>query len=429
MLYNDERPQNFNDLLGQDANKEVFKRQITTGKFSHAYLFYGHHGCGKTTSARALARAAVCQHPTENGPCGECAMCKAMEKSIDYVEIDAASNTGVDAIRDKVIEAVKYQPIDLPKKIIIIDEVHMLSQSAFNALLKTIEEPPKNVIIFLCTTEIDKVPKTIVSRCQKFIFDGLSVNDIMTGLLKTSKSHNINIDEDALKVIAMAANGAMRDALSILDQVKDEEHVTKEQIVELVGMGNTIIVKDILNSVKEGNVKSVSDLVDKFLGTSSILTLIDSLMEEILERAVGGENEFLGMMKELSSVRKESTAIRVKSILISDTYKESEIEHLKKRVKELEDIVKNGYEVKGEKVTENDSLDDVNLSDGEDENLEPTFEEVSNEDVPDEIREQELSKPDEINLINNEPSEQKVNVKPQVEQLPNDNLFHNPFSW
>jgi DNA polymerase III subunit gamma/tau len=429
MLYNDERPQNFNDLLGQDANKEVFKRQITTGKFSHAYLFYGHHGCGKTTSARALARAAVCQHPTENGPCGECAMCKAMEKSIDYVEIDAASNTGVDAIRDKVIEAVKYQPIDLPKKIIIIDEVHMLSQSAFNALLKTIEEPPKNVIIFLCTTEIDKVPKTIVSRCQKFIFDGLSVNDIMTGLLKTSKSHNINIDEDALKVIAMAANGAMRDALSILDQVKDEEHVTKEQIVELVGMGNTIIVKDILNSVKEGNVKSVSDLVDKFLGTSSILTLIDSLMEEILERAVGGENEFLGMMKELSSVRKESTAIRVKSILISDTYKESEIEHLKKRVKELEDIVKNGYEVKGEKVTENDTLDDVNLSVGEDENLEPTFEEVLNEDVPDEIREQELSKPDEINLINNEPSEQKVNVKPQVEQLPNDNLFHNPFSW
>lgn len=429
MLYNDERPQNFNDLLGQDANKEVFKRQITTGKFSHAYLFYGHHGCGKTTSARALARAAVCQHPTENGPCGECAMCKAMEKSIDYVEIDAASNTGVDAIRDKVIEAVKYQPIDLPKKIIIIDEVHMLSQSAFNALLKTIEEPPENVIIFLCTTEIDKVPKTIVSRCQKFVFDGLSVNDIMTGLLKTSKTHNINIDEDALKVIAMAANGAMRDALSILDQVKDEEHVTKEQIVELVGMGNTIIVKDILNSVKEGNVKSVSDLVDKFLGTSSILTLIDSLMEEILERAVGGENEFLGMMKELSSVRKESTAIRVKSILISDTYKESEIEHLKKRVKELEDIVKNGYEVKGEKVAENDTLDDVNLSVGEDENLEPTFEEVSNEDVPDEIREQELSKPDEINLINNEPSEQKVNVKPQVEQLPNDNLFHNPFSW
>lgn len=429
MLYNDERPQNFNDLLGQDANKEVFKRQITTGKFSHAYLFYGHHGCGKTTSARALARAAVCQHPTENGPCGECAMCKAMEKSIDYVEIDAASNTGVDAIRDKVIEAVKYQPIDLPKKIIIIDEVHMLSQSAFNALLKTIEEPPKNVIIFLCTTEIDKVPKTIVSRCQKFIFDGLSVNDIMTGLLKTSKSHNINIDEDALKVIAMAANGAMRDALSILDQVKDEEHVTKEQIVELVGMGNTIIVKDILNSVKEGNVKSVSDLVDKFLGTSSILTLIDSLMEEILERAVSGENEFLGMMKELSSVRKESTAIRVKSILISDTYKESEIEHLKKRVKELEDIVKRGYEIKGDEVTENDSLDDVNLSVGEDENLEPTFEEVLNEDVPDEIREQELSKPDEINLINNEPSEQKVNVKPQVEQLPNDNLFHNPFSW
>lgn len=429
MLYNDERPQNFNDLLGQDANKEVFKRQITTGKFSHAYLFYGHHGCGKTTSARALARAAVCQHPTENGPCGECAMCKAMEKSIDYVEIDAASNTGVDAIRDKVIEAVKYQPIDLPKKIIIIDEVHMLSQSAFNALLKTIEEPPKNVIIFLCTTEIDKVPKTIVSRCQKFIFDGLSVNDIMTGLLKTSKTHNINIDEDALKVIAMAANGAMRDALSILDQVKDEEHVTKEQIVELVGMGNTIIVKDILNSVKEGNVKSVSDLVDKFLGTSSILTLIDSLMEEILERAVSGENEFLGMMKELSSVRKESTAIRVKSILISDTYKESEIEHLKKRVKELEDIVKRGYEVKGDEVTENDSLDDVNLSDGEDENLEPTFEEVSNEDVPDEIREQEISEPDEINLINNEPSEQKVNAKPQVEQLPNDNLFHNPFSW
>lgn len=425
MLYNDERPQDFDSLLGQNVNKEVFKRQITTGKFSHAYLFYGHHGSGKTSSARVLARAAVCEHPTENGPCGQCAMCKAMEKSVDYIEIDAASNTGVDAIRDKVIEAVKYQPIDLPKKIIIIDEVHMLSQSAFNALLKTIEEPPKNVIIFLCTTEIDKVPKTIVSRCQKFIFDGLSVDDIMTGLVRASRKHDINIDDDALRVIAEAADGAMRDALSILDQVKEEEHVTREMIVELVGMGNSLIVKDILDSVEKGDVKKVSDLVDKFLGTSSILTLIDSLMKEILERAVNGNGIFLRMMNELSLVRKESTAIRIKAILISKTYEQSELEALKKRVSELEDIVKNRYKTDGKDEVIDDTLNETESVVEENENLEPSFDEVERDDVKDEVYETEPVL--ENAAVDNNPEK---NVEPKnVEKKLGNDLFHNPFSW
>lgn len=425
MLYNDERPQDFDSLLGQNVNKEVFKRQITTGKFSHAYLFYGHHGSGKTSSARVLARAAVCEHPTENGPCGQCAMCKAMEKSVDYIEIDAASNTGVDAIRDKVIEAVKYQPIDLPKKIIIIDEVHMLSQSAFNALLKTIEEPPKNVIIFLCTTEIDKVPKTIVSRCQKFIFDGLSVDDIMTGLVRASRKHDINIDDDALRVIAEAADGAMRDALSILDQVKEEEHVTREMIVELVGMGNSLVVKDILDSAEKGEVKKVSDLVDKFLGTSSILTLIDSLMKEILERAVNGNGVFLRMMNELSLVRKESTAIRIKAILISKTYEQSELEALKKRVSELEDIVKNGYKTDGKDEVIDDTLNETESVVEENENLEPSFDEVERDDVKDEVYETEPVL--ENAAVDNNP-EKNVEPKNVEKKLEND-LFHNPFSW
>lgn len=425
MLYNDERPQDFDSLLGQNVNKEVFKRQITTGKFSHAYLFYGHHGSGKTSSARVLARAAVCEHPTENGPCGQCAMCKAMEKSVDYIEIDAASNTGVDAIRDKVIEAVKYQPIDLPKKIIIIDEVHMLSQSAFNALLKTIEEPPKNVIIFLCTTEIDKVPKTIVSRCQKFIFDGLSVDDIMTGLVRTSRKHDINIDDDALRVIAKAADGAMRDALSILDQVKEEEHVTREMIVELVGMGNSLIVKDILDSAEKGEVKKVSDLVDKFLGTSSILTLIDSLMKEILERAVNGNGVFLRMMNELSLVRKESTAIRIKAILISKTYEQSELETLKKRVSELEAIVKNGYKTEGKDEVIDDTLNETESVVEENENLEPSFDEVERDDVKDEVYETEPVLENEA--VDNNPEK---NAEPKnVEKKLGNDLFHNPFSW
>lgn len=340
MLYNDERPKNFDELLGQDMNKKIFKRQVETGQYSHAYLFYGHHGSGKTSSARLLARASVCQHPTENGPCGVCESCKNMENSVDYIEIDAASNTGVDAIRDKVIETVRYQPVQLSKKIIIIDEVHMLSASAFNALLKTIEEPPKNVILFLCTTEVYKVPKTIVSRCQKFVFEAVSQDEIVNGLKKAKTHHSIDIEDEALEIIAKAANGAMRDALSILDQFKNAKNVTKQQVAEIVGFGNDDIAKRIIEMIEKGEKQEICTLVDKFLGSSNISILINSLTEEILTKViVSDDNKYLDLMEKLSIMKSDVTPLRLKTLLISKTSENRQMEDLKNRIAKLEKLV------------------------------------------------------------------------------------------
>ena len=218
-LYRKYRPQTFDDVAGQMAVTQTLKTQLLSGKMSHAYLFTGSRGTGKTTCAKILAKAVNCLEPVDGNPCNRCAACKAIDSGscMDVLEIDAASNNGVDNVRDLRDDAI-YTPSQVKKRVYIIDEVHMLSISAFNALLKIIEEPPEHLLFILATTELHKVPATILSRCQRFSFRRISQEDIAARLQYVAYQENIDMDESAARVLARMADGAMRDGLSLLDQ-------------------------------------------------------------------------------------------------------------------------------------------------------------------------------------------------------------------
>ena len=218
-LYRKYRPQTFDDLVGQQAVTQTLKTQVSSGKISHAYLFTGSRGTGKTSSAKILAKAVNCENLQDGNPCNMCEACRAIDSGacMDVLEIDAASNNGVDNIRDLRDDAI-YTPSQVKMRVYIIDEVHMLSISAFNALLKIIEEPPKHLLFILATTEIHKVPATILSRCQRFSFRRISQDDIAARLQYVAYQENIDLDDSAARVIARMADGGLRDGLSLLDQ-------------------------------------------------------------------------------------------------------------------------------------------------------------------------------------------------------------------
>ena len=218
-LYRKWRPDTFEDVKGQDHIVTTLKNQISADRIGHAYLFCGTRGTGKTSVAKIFARAVNCEHPVNGSPCGECPACKAIAAgtSMNVIEIDAASNNGVDNIRE-IREEVQYSPTEGKYKVYIIDEVHMLSIGAFNALLKTLEEPPAYVIFILATTEAAKIPITIMSRCQRYDFHRISIETIADRLTQLMKAENISVEDRAIRYVAKAADGSMRDALSLLDQ-------------------------------------------------------------------------------------------------------------------------------------------------------------------------------------------------------------------
>lgn len=237
-LYRKWRPLTFDDVIGQEHITKTLKNEIAENRIAHAYLFTGTRGTGKTSTAKILSRAVNCEHLNGSNPCNECDICKGIlsETVMDIIEIDAASNTGVDNIRS-IIEQVQYTPTVTKYKVYIIDEVHMLSQGAFNALLKTLEEPPKHVVFILATTEVHKIPATILSRCQRFDFKTISPSDI-SGRIKTIlSSEGITADDSAIDYVAYLANGSMRDSLSILDQCLAFKHdnLTYDDAVEILG--------------------------------------------------------------------------------------------------------------------------------------------------------------------------------------------------
>ena len=276
-LYRRYRPTNFDEVVGQKYIIQTIKNSIMNEKIGHAYLFSGPRGIGKTTIARIIAKAVNCPNTEEANPCNNCVACKSINdgSSIDVIEIDAASNNGVDEMRN-LLEKVNFLPGSFKYKIYIIDEVHMLSISAFNALLKTLEEPPMHVIFILATTEPHKVPATILSRCQRFDFKPLNVNEIKTQLTKVKELENINITEEAIEVIAEAAEGGMRDALSILDQVS--------------AYGETVIDVDSINNIT-GRVS-----------TNDILKLVKLINEVKVSDALDAANEILNKGKEVSTL-------------------------------------------------------------------------------------------------------------------------------
>lgn len=251
-LYRRFRPQNFDDLLGQDALVNTLKGQVMTERINHAYLFCGPRGIGKTTAARILAKAINCQNPQNGNFCGECSACLALnnQSNFDIVEIDAASNNGVDNIRD-LRENIKFMPAAGKYRVYIIDEVHMLSISAFNALLKTLEEPPAHIVFIMATTEPNKLPITVLSRCQRFDFNRFKASDIIKLLKKVAKEAEIKIEDKAIESIARASEGGARDALSLLDQCSafTEGEITAENVSTILGSANRLMYFALADSI------------------------------------------------------------------------------------------------------------------------------------------------------------------------------------
>ena len=267
-LYRKWRPLKFEDVVGQDHVSETLKNSIMNGRIAHAYLFCGTRGTGKTSTAKIFSRAVNCQYSTDGDPCNECETCRGiMDGSIlDIYEMDAASNSGIDNIRS-IRDEVIYSPIDTKFKVYIIDEAHMLTTEAFNALLKTLEEPPSHVIFILATTEPHKIPATILSRCQRFDFRRIGAYDIGRRLNKIVKAENIAITPDALELVAELADGSMRDGLSILDQCAAHisEELRYDDVVEIVGIADRRVLFEIADFVCDKDTGGALNAVGAFL--------------------------------------------------------------------------------------------------------------------------------------------------------------------
>src|SRR3954467_5536743 len=281
------RSSTFDEVIGQEHVAQTLKRAIESDRVAHAYLFCGTRGVGKTSMARIMAKALNCHSgdkPTPQ-PCGKCDSCVAIARGddIDVIEIDAASNTGVDNVRD-IIENSQYRPARSRFKVYIIDEVHMLSKNAFNALLKTMEEPPGHVKFILATTEVEKVLPTILSRCQRYDFRNIPTREIAGHLKDICKKEKIAADEDALLLVAKAGSGSMRDSLSLLDRLLSvgEKELTIELIEQMLGMPRSQVIFDLGQAIGEGDVRKVIDISNKLItGGLSIDTLVASLTDHL----------------------------------------------------------------------------------------------------------------------------------------------------
>lgn len=325
-LYRKFRPNEFEDVKGQDAIVKTLKNQIRANRIGHAYLFCGTRGTGKTTVAKIFAKAVNCEHTADGSPCGECAACKAIASgaSMNVIEIDAASNNGVDNIRE-IREEVAYRPTEGRYKVYIIDEVHMLSIGAFNALLKTLEEPPEYVIFILATTEAHKIPVTILSRCQRYDFKRISIDTISARLRELIDKEQWDVEDKAVRYIAKMADGSMRDSLSLLDQCASfyiGEKLTYDHVLEVLGAVDTEVFSRLLRELISMDVrrviKTVEDLVMQGRELSQLaadftwylrnLLLVrgSNHMEDILD--VSTEN--LAQLKEEAQMIDNDTLIR-----------------------------------------------------------------------------------------------------------------------
>ena len=287
-LYREFRPKNFDELIGQEYIVKTLKNQIKTNRLTHAYLFCGPRGTGKTSTAKIFAKAVNCTHSQDGNPCDMCAECVALsELNTDIVEIDAASNNRVEEIRD-LREKVSFPPMIGKYKVYIIDEVHMLTDSAFNALLKTLEEPPKHVIFILATTEIHKLPATILSRCTRFDFKLLPVEVLNEHLKNVFNKKNIAYDEKSLHLIAKAGEGSVRDMLSIADSVASfcDYNITAEQTEKVIGLSDRDSIKNILYSISKKDVQGLFVSVKSALGRGKNIQVLCKEMADFIKNLV-----------------------------------------------------------------------------------------------------------------------------------------------
>ncbi|MGN0465643.1 MAG: DNA polymerase III subunit gamma/tau [Lachnospiraceae bacterium] len=275
-LYRKWRPSVFEDVKGQEHIVTTLKNQLMAQRIGHAYLFCGTRGTGKTTIAKLFAKAVNCEHPIEGSPCNECPTCQAINRhnSMNVIEIDAASNNGVDNIRE-IKEQVQYSPTEGKYKVYIIDEVHMLSMGAFNALLKTLEEPPSYVIFILATTEVHKIPVTILSRCQRYDFKRITVDTISNRLLDLMRKEKIEVEEKAIRYISKAADGSMRDALSLLDQCIAfylGKKLTYDNVLEVLGAADITVFADLFFALQEKNVEHILTIIEDMIMSGREIT-------------------------------------------------------------------------------------------------------------------------------------------------------------
>ena len=331
-LYRNFRPLKFSDMVGQEHITKTLRNQVMSGRVGHAYLFNGGRGTGKTTSAKILARVVNCLNPVEGEPCNECEICKEiLDGSLtDIVEMDAASNNGVDDIRS-IREEVNFLPTKAKYRVYIIDEVHMLSTGAFNALLKTLEEPPSHVKFILATTEPQKLPTTILSRCQRFDFKKIPENDIIKRLKIICDSSEIKIDEEALKIMAVLSEGHMRDAISILERCSQEntEKITSDEVKELVGLPSLVHINKLARGVLEydaiGALAAVDEVVEDGKDLYNFLWEVIKYFKDILvykttnNLKLYSENEIVEI-KRLADITEEAR-------LLDIVYQLSELEN------------------------------------------------------------------------------------------------------
>ncbi len=306
-LYRKYRPKTFDDVVGQPFITETLKTQVRTGRLSHAYLFIGTRGTGKTSCARILAKAVNCEHPVDGNPCNECDACRGIEDGsvLDVVELDAASNNGVDDVRMLRDEAI-FSPTTVRKRVYIIDEVHMLSKPAFNALLKILEEPPQHLMFILATTELHKVLPTILSRCQRHSFRRLDGDTIAKRLAYVAEQESINLTADAAQLLGRLADGGMRDGLSLLDQCSAAETVDTAAVRNAMGLAGTLRTQSIADAVLAGN-------------TEEALTQFESLWQDGKDPAA--------LLGELSGLFRDALLLRLAPkggrTLISGAYGEN----------------------------------------------------------------------------------------------------------
>ena len=323
VLYRKWRPQTFSDVYGQPAVTTALKNELRTGRLAHAYLFTGSRGTGKTSCAKILSKAVNCLSPREGDPCNECEICRGIDDGVimDVVEIDAASNNGVDSIRD-LREEVNFTPSVAKYRVYIIDEVHMLSTGAFNALLKTLEEPPPHVIFVLATTEVHKLPATILSRCQRFDFGRIAPEDIAARIAYIADQEEFTVTDDAALLIARLADGGMRDALSLLDQcVSRSREVTEDTVVEATGMAGREYLFELSEAVRTQNGGAALTLIGRLHGASRDMErlcteLIDfyrSLM--VIKSVPDPAGLIVAPPAELSRLREEAALYELPAVL------------------------------------------------------------------------------------------------------------------
>lgn len=290
-LYRKYRPKTFDDVVGQEHITETLKKQVETGRLSHAYLFIGTRGTGKTTCAKILAKAVNCEHPVNGNPCNQCAACRGIDDGsiLDVVELDAASNNGVDNVRALRDEAV-FSPANVRKRVYIIDEVHMLSPSAFNALLKILEEPPAHLMFILATTELHKVPATILSRCQRHSFKRIPVDTIAARLNFVARQEHLNLQPDAAALLARMADGGMRDALTLLDQCSGSDVITTETVISAMGLAGNLRTARLLQSIAGGDtaktLEQFRSLWQDGKDPAALLDELSMLQRDLLMQAV-----------------------------------------------------------------------------------------------------------------------------------------------